>query len=196
MRRMLLRVCGFGLIALGIAMPRGWYDTLPVLRAGLPAPPIRGVTLLQLSLVLDGLALLWFSWRRSSFASIAPHGLLARRADEGDATDDVSAPAARWWLIVITVLALALRLWHLNSGLWLDEITPLLDYSGMRAYQVVAPGSPTGEPHELAVMIHPEFAAVALRLKTGQRDSPGGHRLFGCRRWTRRRKTPPLVPPN
>ena len=103
-----VRVCGLGLIALGIAMPRGWYDTLPVLRAGLPDPPIRGVTLLQLSLVLEGLALLWLTWRRSSFASMAPDALLIRGADDGDATDDLGARAARWWLISI-LLALVLR---------------------------------------------------------------------------------------
>jgi uncharacterized membrane protein len=42
-----------------------------------------------------------------------------------------------WLLAAVTLLGLGLRVWHLNSDLWLDEISPLVDYRDVSAWQVV-----------------------------------------------------------
>ena len=42
------------LALVGCLAPRDWYDAIPR-SADLPDPPIKGVTLLQISLVIEGL---------------------------------------------------------------------------------------------------------------------------------------------
>ena len=133
-RRAALGVLGFGLILAGIFLPRDWYDALPR-QPGLPPPPIRGVTLLQLSFVLEGLALLWLGLRQWSFKRLDQRERLAPPSRP----EDVAATRSTdlWTLAAITVLALSLRLFRLDSDLWFDEITPILDYGSLSALQVI-----------------------------------------------------------
>lgn len=124
---------GLGVILLAIAMflPTGWYDELPVSREDLPDPPIRGVTLVRLCFGVEGLVALWMAFKRR------------RAATEPPCPIEISPPTghdlrhAGVWLGAITFLAAALRLIHLDSDLWLDEITTVLDYRGMSPFHLL-----------------------------------------------------------
>ena len=130
-----LLAAAIALILLGLLLPRAWYDALPW-GAELPPQPIKGVTLLQFALVLEGVALLWLSFRprvlRTLEAKELP-GLHLPRAD-----DAVARGRACWVLGAITALALALRMHHINSDLWLDEIAPVMGYGPLSWLDVVA----------------------------------------------------------
>ena len=60
-RRWGITLLGLAIAVLGLAMPRDWYDALPW-DPKLPHPPIKGVTLLQATLVLEGVALMILGW--------------------------------------------------------------------------------------------------------------------------------------
>ena len=75
-----------------------------------------------------------------------------------------------WWaLAALTLVALALRLWRLDSGLWLDEVFTLLDFGRVPFTEVVAM-FPSQNQHMLySVLMHLPLAlwgesAWALRL--------------------------------
>ncbi len=130
-----LFIAGLFVALAAIGMPREWYDRIPP-NADLPLPPMSGLTLLQLSLGAEALLLIWLSFRPSRArpgiirltAIIAPveaDGQPGRRTTAG-------------FLIGITLLGLLLRLWRLDSDLWLDEIAPLVVYGPMSAAQVMA----------------------------------------------------------
>lgn len=120
---------GFALILWGIFMPRGWYDSIPP-SAELPAPPMKGIILSQLSFVLEGLALLWFGFRPRRSERLSQAERLPGEINYSAAPSerDVRGTVVGWLLGVITLLGLALRCWHLEAALWLDEIAPLVDY--------------------------------------------------------------------
>jgi len=128
-------ILGAFLILVGAFLPRDWYDALPK-QAGLPPPPLKGVTLLQISFVLEGLALIWLSLKRWTFTRLSEVERLSVTAATEE-NDPVSERTFLWLLGAITLLTLALRLLHLNSDLWLDEITPILDYGHLSALEVI-----------------------------------------------------------
>lgn len=135
-RRWGLIVLGLALAAAGLLLPRGWYDALPW-NPEVAHPPVKGVTLFQASLVLEGaiLAILgWAGWRADwGSARLGRMGGEAQR----DAPSDVSRRTATLMLVGITGLALALRLIHLNADLWIDEITPIVNYRQFTPFEVV-----------------------------------------------------------
>ncbi len=51
---------------------------------------------------------------------------------------DLSKPAALASMVVITLLAAILRCWQMNSGLWLDEVTPLIAYRSESVVQLMS----------------------------------------------------------
>ncbi|MGI8618898.1 MAG: glycosyltransferase family 39 protein [Gemmatimonadaceae bacterium] len=124
---------GLLLILSGIVMPQGWYNPLPQ-REVLPPPPVSGFLLLQISIALQGATLLWLGFRRWQFATIEANCRLSLPAVA------VESPGPRrfytWPLAAVTLLGLALRLVSLNSDLWLDEITPILNYRNASMWQV------------------------------------------------------------
>lgn len=126
-RRALWRILGVALVLAGCLAPRGWYDALPR-SAELPVPPIRGVTLLQVALVLEGLALLWVSLGRWSWGRLDPADRLAGR--DGEASPAAGGRDPLYLLAAITLLGLVLRLIDLGSDLWLDEIVTVRASAG------------------------------------------------------------------
>jgi len=76
-------VPGVLLILLGVFLPRDWYDALPR-NLDLPSPPIKGITLLQLSFVIEGLALAWFSLKRWSYTRLSEAALPLMTATSED----------------------------------------------------------------------------------------------------------------
>lgn len=135
-RRGLCWAFGLALVFWGIFMPREWYDALPQPENKLPMPPIKGVTLLQLTFVVEGLALIWLSTKRWRFARLLPLERLPQTTAPGD-EQDIRASTSLWLLAGITAGALALRLVRLNADLWLDEIAPILFYGHMPVLHVV-----------------------------------------------------------
>lgn len=130
-----VRIMGGLLIVAGVFLPREWYDRLPK-RTELPDPPIGGVTLLQLSLVVEGALALLLSFGRWTFNRAA----VADRLHTGlaPAPDDVpDTPRHLVSLALVTLLGLILRLVRVESDLWLDEITPILDYGRLSPLQVL-----------------------------------------------------------
>jgi mannosyltransferase len=91
-----------------------------------PLPTNRGVgAALAVEGVLLALAGWYGRWRR-----IAPAGRLAPAQPEPPGPGgDVGARTALVALVAITALAVAVRLFHLDSGLWLDEIVTVDDYA-------------------------------------------------------------------
>ncbi len=128
-------ILAFTFILLGVFLPRDWYDALPR-NPNLPPPPLKGVTLLQISFVLEGFAFLWLAVKRWTFTRLADGERLpgiVRPTSEG-----LSMRTAGWYLAAITLLALLLRLLNLNSDLWIDEITPIVYYGKMPPLEVLA----------------------------------------------------------
>ena len=124
---------GIALVLLGLFLPRDWYDVLPKFE-NQPPLLVKGVTLLQIALVVQGVALAWLAKRFQGFARLQPG---ERLHHTHDSPDRVSATAARWLLGAIVVVAVALRLLRLDADLWLDEITPVLSYGDMPLLHVV-----------------------------------------------------------
>ena len=124
------------LILLGIFLPRDWYDALPQSKEQLPPLPIKGVTLLQIVLIIEGVILLWLSTRSWRYACLPVD---ERMALSGPCEEeyDLKYSTAFWLLAVTTLVALILRCIQLGSDLWLDEISPILAYGQMPVLHIV-----------------------------------------------------------
>lgn len=128
-------LAGFGLavVVLGLVFPRAWYDALPW-DPVLARPPIKGVTLFQATLLLEGtvLAILgWIGWR-GVWGSV-----VSAPAEAPGTRLDLSPRAAMVVLAGITALALILRLINLDADLWLDEIAPIARYRQLAPFEVL-----------------------------------------------------------
>lgn len=124
---------GMALVLIGLLLPRDWYDGLPKFE-NQPPLLVKGVTLLQITLVMEGVALAWFVSRFRGFTRLRSSERLSKA---NDTSDRVSANAARWLLGAIVAVAVALRALRLDADLWLDEITPVLSYGEMPLLSVV-----------------------------------------------------------
>jgi hypothetical protein len=72
-------------------------------------------------------------------ASLAIVGLvLARRPGPRERTEDVPAPSQPLWIAIgLLGMALVLRLWQLNTDLWLDEVLTLTDFLRLPMREIV-----------------------------------------------------------
>lgn len=142
-------ILGMIFILMGVFLPRDWYDAVPKSEADLtwlklpddfastqilPPAPVKGVTLLQISFVIEGLAFLWFGLKRRTYTRLSDDQRLFATTGE----NKIDFGFTSFWLITaITVLGLALRLFRLDSELWLDEITTIFFYSPMPTLHVL-----------------------------------------------------------
>ena len=143
-------ILGILFILTGLFLPRDWYDAVPKSEADLtwirqlddstsstqklPPPPIKGVTLLQISFVIEGLAFLWLGLKRRTYTRLSADQQLLITIEE----NKIDFGFASFWLITaVTVLAFVLRLFRLDSELWLDEITTIFFYSPMPTLHVL-----------------------------------------------------------
>lgn len=103
-----------------LLMPTAWYDTMP--RAPeLPARPVSGTTLLRLVLTMLAVVfgvLAWQGWRWTPLPEAMRTTGFARRNEPGD----LEAASAHRWLLLITLIALALRTAGIGADLWTDEL--------------------------------------------------------------------------
>ncbi|MCA1626234.1 MAG: glycosyltransferase family 39 protein [Acidobacteria bacterium] len=148
--RKIFLILGIIFILTGLFLPRDWYDAVPKSEADLtwirqlhdstsstqkpPPPPIKGVTLLQISFVIEGLAFLWFGLKRRTYTRLSADQQALIKIEE----NKIDFGLASFWLITaVTVLAFVLRLFRLDSELWLDEITTIFFYSPMSTLHVL-----------------------------------------------------------
>jgi len=123
------------LLAAAIGMPTEWYDTIPRF-SGVESLPFSGVGLLRLVIAFEALLFAALAFRDTHYASLshsAEHLLPTRR----DVDFDIGKNSASFLLLLITLLGLWLRLHQLSLDLWLDEISPLMDYRSLSAAQVI-----------------------------------------------------------
>lgn len=113
-----------------------WLVAWRPLPPAVPPPSALGtVTVIRLALIAAGLAFLvpWLrGWR---FRPLAPAERPAWPAPP--AGGGLGFGATAWALAATTVLAALLRVVHLDSSLWLDEISTLLIYQGAPASRVL-----------------------------------------------------------
>lgn len=142
-------------------MPRDWYDAVPkseaditwirqtdpnaITQNNLPPAPIKGVTLLQVSFILEGLTLLWLGLKPRTYKRLLNKERLLTENEE----NVIDSGANSLWLIaLVTILAFGLRLYQLGSELWLDEITTVSYFIPMPVLHVVT-GFATSNNHLL-----------------------------------------------
>ena len=123
-----------------------------------------GPTLFRVLLIGHGLALVFagFTWLRTKRSGTS----------EGKETLEHSAqPTKRAWLILagLSGLALVLRLWHLNSDLWYDELISLLNVIRPPLGQIVTSFSSQNQHMFYSILAHASIAifgesAAAVRL--------------------------------
>jgi len=122
------------LLLIALVMPTGWYDTIPRL-PDLPPLPIRGVDLLRFTIRFEALifGLLAFgNWSFGHESSAAP-----AQSPVPEFNGDVSERTALLALATITIVAIIARSISLGADLWIDEITPIIDYGPMSVAQVI-----------------------------------------------------------
>jgi hypothetical protein len=122
------------LALLAALMPTAWYDAIP--RDPSLALPFSGVGLMRLMFLVEALLLVVLAgrkvrWHRLDAASLS---LVPSRREM---PFDVSRRWAVAALAAIIVAGVVLRVYGLSQDLWLDEITPILDYTGLSAVQVL-----------------------------------------------------------
>ncbi len=117
---------GAALLLGAVVMPTGWYDSLPRPEM-IPRLVIRGSTLLRLMLGLQGLVIVALSLRGLRWTPLPADVRAQSFAPHVDA-DDISRAQAMRWLGAITLLGIALRIYGINSDLWIDEVLSLRQF--------------------------------------------------------------------
>jgi 4-amino-4-deoxy-L-arabinose transferase-like glycosyltransferase len=128
-------VLGAGFLLAGLFLPREWYDHLPKptdLSVG--EAPINGVTLFQICLIVDAAIMFCLAAWRTTRPSSTHEGWLPPPARDAD--DTLDARIAGWGLVVVTALGLFVRLYRVNTDLWLDEVAPVVLYGPMSAFHI------------------------------------------------------------
>lgn len=128
-------ILGGMLIAMAIFLPRDWYDALPT-NPEIPPPTLKGVTLLQWTMVLEGIALIALGFFRSTYVRLGPTETIRVRV-LSDPAATISKQASLLLLGGVTLLALALRCLELDSDFWIDEVRATLDARQMSTLEVV-----------------------------------------------------------
>ncbi len=130
---------GVLLLLIGIFLPTEWYDALPASlppRAQLQPSTFSGIALLRIAFGLEGLLLVWLAFTGWTYRRVSQEELLGRESRVVDDAD-LRSESAFYLVAAVTLLGLILRIAGLNSDLWLDEITPILDYKHMTALEVI-----------------------------------------------------------
>ena len=151
---------GLGLAFIAAALAIAGSDIERAFRGSAEGRLAWGPALFRVMLGLHGCLLIFWAYsiRRSSRAT-GPRAPGIRPSDiHPPESDRLSRPASskaeKIGLFSLILLGLGLRLWSLDSGLWLDEIFMLLDY-GRAGLGEVATSFPTQNQHMLySLLIH------------------------------------------
>ena len=124
-----------GLGAIAVWLPTAWYETIPRL-SGLRPLPFSGVGLLRLVCLTEAILFAILAVRGTQYVSHRPRPVEVT-GRTGARAYDLNRVPALWILGIVTIGGLWLRVHNLGLDLWLDEISPLVDYSRLSAAQVV-----------------------------------------------------------
>ena len=94
--------------------------------------PGPGAWLLAMGFAVEGVVLLPIGLLGLRWPSVASRDLLALAPSDGE---DARRPIL--WLIAIVGVAAGFRVYGIGSDLWLDEITTVLDYRNVSAFQIL-----------------------------------------------------------
>lgn len=134
-RRVFYGLASLVLLLIAWRLPTGWYDALPR-RPDTPALLFSGVNFLRLTFLVEAIVAGWLAvvdWRPRP----VPPAERLQSPDRTDPPSDLSQSQATLLLVFITLVAIALRSYHLGTDLWLDEISPIVDYGRMPVVQVM-----------------------------------------------------------
>jgi len=134
-RRVLFGLASVVLLLIAWQLPTGWYYALPR-RPETPPLPFSGVNFLRLTFLVEAIVVGWLAVVAWKPRPVPPEERLQppRRTDP---PFDLSHSQATWLLLLITLVAFAFRSYHLGNDLWLDEISPIVDYGRMPFVQVI-----------------------------------------------------------
>ena len=132
--RILLLFLAAAWLAAAYWIPGAWFRPAAI-NVGAPPPKFDGMVLMRLCLLLEGAALAGIAlWRTKR----------DRRAEAAEALvpkptmlPDLGHGTAMWGLVALSILAAVLRANRLDSGLWLDEISPVLKYGRLSPVEVL-----------------------------------------------------------
>ena len=134
-RRAFFGVAAVALLLIAWRLPTQWYYTLPR-NPETPPIPFSGVDLLRVTFVIEALILGWIAVTSFTLRPISSNDLFAL-ARPHKPPSDLSRAHALVAISVITLIAALLRYYRIGSDLWLDEITPIVDYAHLPAAQVM-----------------------------------------------------------
>ena len=134
-RRVLYGAAAVIVLIIAWRMPTAWYYSLPR-DADTPALPFSGVNLLRVTFVIEAILLAVLAAAKWTWQSIPTDELLMLRRSP-EPSSDLSRSQALIAVAIITLVAIVLRSYRLGSDLWLDEITPIVDYGHMPVVQVI-----------------------------------------------------------
>lgn len=159
--RYLLLSLGLLALATAIFLPTEWYEHIPRSRENLPDPPIKGVTLVRLCFGLEGLLLVVFGFLGRVRLDMSDDDCLRLPAPMTGPWAELRHPAA--WVVSATILGAALRLYGLNSDLWLDEITTIFDYLDLSTFHILVAYTSSNNHLFNTLLVHGMIAAFGMQ---------------------------------
>src|SRR5947207_13390770 len=133
-RRVLYGAAAVVVLIIAWRLPTAWYYSLPR-DPDTPALPFSGVNLLRVTFVIEAILLAVLASARWTWRRIPGDELLA--AYRPQPSSDLSRSQALIAVAIITLIAIVLRSYRVGSDLWLDEITPIVDYGHIPAVQLL-----------------------------------------------------------
>ncbi len=127
---------GLGLCALSLLSGNQWFNPLPM-SPGSPEAPLSGATLFRILLAFDGVILISLGIWRPRLQKLAPTSRIASPVIEAPGQPDLSVRTSSILLVFVTLIGATLRLYGLDSELWLDEIIHRLIYGGSTLLEVM-----------------------------------------------------------
>jgi hypothetical protein len=148
LQNVLVIVAGFALVIVGFAFSSQDYTAF-LLRDNVKDLH-WGPVLFRALLIFHGALLIYFGVARGRSATVEPKRLYEKSPADGERITPVTVVA----LIALSLVALALRLWNLNSDLWIDEVFTLLDFVRQPVGQIMT-SFPSQNQHMLfSVLAH------------------------------------------
>ncbi len=134
-------VVGCATLVFSFAVPNESYSRF--LLGGNEKDLSWGPTLFRVLLTLHSIIMIAFGWTlRNSVANSNAHEAVSKTVAPRTSSLVIGG------LFVLSIAALALRLWNLNSDLWLDEVLTLLDFVRQSPGQILT-SFPSGNQHML-----------------------------------------------
>lgn len=162
-KNVILFLIGGALVCLAIAIPSGNYSTILL---GPGAKDLSwGPALFRILLSIHGVLLIAVALFRKNSKKNVWQAVEINSKNKNLRDDRVALIG----LLVLSVIALALRLWNLNSDLWVDEVFTLLDFARQPFGQILTSFPSQNQHMFFSILAHASLqifgeSAWALRL--------------------------------